>query len=98
MKRSLALIGTFSFSLLAGIGGGMLGRVYNPASIVHAQDGYSNCTVAVPKSWGEFKGGSEFGLAFEDQTGTLRFVLHPPCASISTPTESTTIDLKIMRK
>jgi hypothetical protein len=87
-----------SLFLLVGIGGGMVGRFYYPASTVHAQDSYSNCVVSVPKDWGEFRGGSEFGLAFEDQLGTLRFMLHPPCGSLSTPTVNPSIDLKVLRK
>lgn len=86
---------------LAGIAGGLVGRYFNPATAVHAQehtDAYANCIVAVPKAWGEFKGGSAFGLAFEDQTGTLRFMLHPPCGSLNTPTEYSGVDLKVIRK
>jgi hypothetical protein len=76
----------------------MVGRFYNPVSTVHAQDSYSNCVVSVPKDWGEFRGGSEFGLAFEDQLGTLRFMLHPPCGSLNAPTDNTSVDLKVIRK
>ena len=54
-----------------------MGRFYDPASTVHAQDAYSNCTVSVPKLWEVFKACWEIGLAFEDQTRTLRFLLHP---------------------
>jgi hypothetical protein len=33
------------------------------------------CVSTVPRSWGQFKGGSaQSGLAFEDPAGTLRFV------------------------
>ncbi len=36
--------------------------------------GVYNCIVKVPASWGEFKGASaEYGMAFEDSAGTLRF-------------------------
>lgn|GEM_PF-1303633 len=101
MKHCLVWIGKASLLLFVGIAGGMLGRLYNPATTVHAQggtDAYSNCIVAVPTAWGEFKGGSEFGLAFEDRAGTLRFLLHPPCGSLNTPTDYNVVDLKIIRK
>ena len=32
------------------------------------------CALTVPSSWGEYKGASrDFGLAFQDSGGTLRF-------------------------
>jgi hypothetical protein len=38
------------------------------------------CVASVPKSWGQFRGGSaQSGLAFEDQQGTLRFLTNVPC-------------------
>jgi hypothetical protein len=101
VKRSLIWIGKVSLFLFVGVAGGMVGRFYNPANIVHAQstaEVQSNCIVAIPKAWGEFKGGSEFGLAFEDQSGTLRFLLHLPCGSMNTPIDYNVIDLKVIRK
>jgi hypothetical protein len=38
-----------------------------------------NCVLTVPSGWGEFKGGSRFGLAFEDSAGTLRFINDVGC-------------------
>jgi hypothetical protein len=38
------------------------------------------CVLTVPSGWGEFKGAShEFGLAFQDSDGTLRFVRDLTC-------------------
>ena len=38
------------------------------------------CTSYVPRTWGQFRGGSQqSGLAFEDAAGTLRFVTSVPC-------------------
>jgi hypothetical protein len=35
----------------------------------------------IPKSWRQFRGGdAQSGLAFEDNTGTLRFLTNIPCA------------------
>ncbi|MGA8142910.1 MAG: hypothetical protein WB987_03350 [Candidatus Acidiferrales bacterium] len=40
------------------------------------------CVAYVPKAWGQFKGGSaQAGLAFEDNTGTLRFLTNIPCGA-----------------
>ena len=39
-----------------------------------------SCVSTVPRAWGDFKGGStQTGLAFEDRTGTLRFLTNIPC-------------------
>jgi hypothetical protein len=38
------------------------------------------CVASVPKSWGQFRGGSaQSGLALEDSQGTLRFLTNIPC-------------------
>lgn len=38
------------------------------------------CVQTVPSSWGEFKGAShDYGFAFEDKDGTLRFVRDLQC-------------------
>lgn len=38
------------------------------------------CVATIPKAWGQFKGGdAQSGLAFEDNTGTLRFLINIPC-------------------
>ena len=38
------------------------------------------CVASVPKSWGAFRGAStQSGFAFEDGSGTLRFVTNVPC-------------------
>jgi len=38
------------------------------------------CVLTVPSHWGEFKGAShEFGLAFQDKDGTLRFIRDLAC-------------------
>lgn len=47
--------------------------------------GYT-CVSYIPASWGEYKGGNQqSGLAFEDNTGTLRFVTNLPCDSTPQP-------------
>jgi len=41
------------------------------------------CVAYVPQSWGDYKGGSQqSGLAFQDKTGTLRFLTSLPCGGI----------------
>jgi len=38
------------------------------------------CVTTIPKAWGQFKGGnSQTGIAFEDNSGTLRFLTNIPC-------------------
>lgn len=37
------------------------------------------CVVLVPSDWGDFKGFSRYGLAFEDKEGTLRLIEQMPC-------------------
>jgi hypothetical protein len=85
--------------LVGGIAGVVFTGVYKTHSTVHAQEvfsGISNCITVVPKSWGEFKGGSAYGLAFQDQDGNVRFVLHPACGSANSP--AAPIDLEIRRR
>ena len=43
----------------------------------------SACVSYVPREWGQYKGGSnQAGLAFEDTSGTLRFVTNLPCGAV----------------
>jgi len=73
------------------------------APVIHAQEQFTTfagCINAVPKSWGTFKGASSYGIAFEDQEGTVRFLQHPLCGSAASNgnTPEATIDLEILRK
>jgi hypothetical protein len=86
--------------------GGLLGWAFASLSAfrpVRAQEVFASlgsCTVVVPKSWGDFKGGSTYGLAFQDEHGTLRFVEHPNCGSVSSSMSApqAAIDLEIEKK
>src|ERR1700733_13832701 len=52
--------------------------------VVHAQDQFTTfagCVSNVPRSWGNFMGASSYGLAFQDEKGTVRFVQHPVCGA-----------------
>jgi hypothetical protein len=41
------------------------------------------CIASVPKSWGTFRGAStQSGIAFEDASGTIRFLTNIPCDGI----------------
>ncbi len=100
-------LGTVGMVVLAAMAGAVAGRVTGqfsiPAAKVQAQErftGITNCVTAVPKNWGEFKGGSDYGLAFEDDKGVVRFVLHPSCGSLNSPAEPPpmAIDLEIQRR
>lgn len=103
MRKQLLILGKLSVIGLAVLLGAALGRIRSPQSIVHAQDrftGVVNCVAVVPKSWGDFKGGSTYGLAFQDKDGNVRFILHPSCGSVNSPMEppAAPIDLEIERK
>jgi hypothetical protein len=85
--------------LLVGIVGGYLVRGPGALPVVHAQTSvYSSpvCQMSVPRSWGEFSGASEYGLAFQDNNGTLRFVQHPGCTNL--PQSSVRAELEVKRQ
>jgi hypothetical protein len=85
--------------LLAGMMGGYLLRGRGALPVVHAQASEYNpavCQMMVPRVWGEFMGASEYGLAFQDHNGTLRFVQHPGCTSL--PQSSMRTELEIKRQ
>lgn len=39
----------------------------------------AGCQINVHPTWGEFIGGSNYGLAFRNDQGTLRFFAQMPC-------------------
>jgi len=44
--------------------------------------GQAACTSYIPRAWGQYRGGSQqSGFAFEDASGTLRFITNVPCES-----------------
>lgn len=103
MKSIPVGFGTMGMLLLAGLAGGVAGRLSAPETKVQAQEhfsGVTNCIAVVPRTWGDFKGGSDYGLAFEDDKGVVRFVQHPNCGSLNSPGEPPPmpIDLEIQRK
>ncbi len=99
VKRTLSWFARLAIVLLAGVIGGMVGRNYPSDGRVHAQEKSGmSCTITVPKAWGEFKGASAYGLAFQDPSGTLRFLLHPACGNISSYSEYGSVDLEIQRR
>lgn len=54
---------------------------------VSAEPQDAQCVATVPKTWGQYRGGSaQSGLSFEDANGTLRFVTNLPCGSVPTVT------------
>ncbi|ADW70597.1 hypothetical protein AciX9_3594 [Granulicella tundricola MP5ACTX9] len=71
--------------------------------VVHAQstNNYSGCKTLVPKDWGKYEGASLFGITFEDDKGTLRFVGHPNCGGLGETGDSVGLsiaDLTIVRQ
>jgi hypothetical protein len=54
-----------------------------PAQPPQPQVWTPGCVATVPKSWGTFRGASaQSGLAFEDSSGTIRFLTNIPCDGI----------------
>ena len=54
------------------------------------QEWTPGCVAGVPKAWGTFRGASaQSGLAFEDASGTIRFLTNVPCNG--TPIPSLTV-------
>lgn len=89
--------------LLFGVSIGFLVSRFSAVPPVHAQWQASEtglCVASVPKSWGEFKGASSYGVAFEDQTGAIRFLRSPTCDSGASSTSNPlpVVDLKVVRK
>jgi len=58
-----------------------------PSSRANSQTTYGyTCVSYIPLEWGEYKGGNQqSGLAFQDRTGTLRFVTNLPCDATPQP-------------
>jgi hypothetical protein len=101
LKRTWSWMGRLAILLAAGVVGGMVGRNYPATVRVHAQEnltGTAGCTLTIPKSWGVYKGGSAYGLAFEDPNGTLRFLQHPACGNLRTYTDYGPSDLELLRR
>jgi len=100
VKQGVTSVAKLGSVLLLGVIGGVIGRSYSRGSSVHAEERSetATCMVGVPKSWGEFRGASAYGLAFQDENGTLRFLLHPSCGNFNSPTDNPYIDLEILRR
>lgn len=53
---------------------------HQPVANAQKESIQPTCVLTVPSAWGEYKGSShDFGLAFQDQHGTLRFVRDLAC-------------------
>jgi hypothetical protein len=103
MRKAFIALAQMGAVIVAGIVGATLSQLHHPSQAVSAQEqfsGVTNCITSVPKSWGDFKGGSAYGLAFQDSNGVVRFVLHPSCGSVNSPADPPTppIDLEIKRR
>src|ERR1700722_17777550 len=102
----MKVLGSLGFAMVGVITGAVLSTRFHGSeqtAVVHAQDQFTTfagCISGVPKSWGDFKGASSYGLAFQDDKGTVRFVQHPLCGSAlnenSAPVPS--LGLEIVRR
>jgi hypothetical protein len=55
------------------------GIAFSPSAREQTASASARCQVNVPSEWGDFVGGSNYGLAFRDNQGTIRFVTQMPC-------------------
>jgi hypothetical protein len=83
----MKVLGSLSFAMVGAITGAAIATGFHgfeQTTVVRAQDQFTTfagCISGVPKSWGDFMGASSYGLAFQDEKGTLRFVQHPVCGN-----------------
>ena len=70
---------TLLLLLLAGTSGFYAGQRQQERT-VYAASSSARCPFAVPRDWGDFKGASQWGFAFEDSNGTIRVFSQLPCS------------------
>ncbi len=59
--------------------------VLRPVAAPQSQN-FGRCIVNVPSEWGTYRGDAQgYGIVFEDNAGTLRFVKQLPCGLEGTP-------------
>jgi hypothetical protein len=104
MKR-MKMLGALAFTAAGAIAGAAITigfHRFEQMPVVHAEDQFTTfagCVSGVPKSWGNFMGASSYGLAFQDEKGTVRFVQHPVCgAQYDTSAPVPSLGLEILRK
>ena len=98
MKIAKSLLWMFAGAVLC-----VSGEHFWKLQTVHAQTPLGSeaaCITRIPKAWGTFKGASEYGLAFEDENGTLRFLKSPSCSEnfYMNPVGKPIFDLMMERK
>jgi len=82
MKQQLKTIAIATLTLLVAL---LSFKVYaaSPKPQPQPQVWTPGCVASVPKPWGTFRGAStQSGLAFEDSSGTIRFLTNIPCDGI----------------
>ena len=97
---------SIGIAVLGGIlGATMAWTLHLRGNAVHAQaqeqfTSFAGCVTVVPKSWGNFMGASTYGMAFQDDKGTVRFIQHPICMNADSVASAPTppIDQEIVRK
>ena len=70
---------TLLLLLLAGTSG-FYAEHWQQERTVYAASSSARCQFAVPRDWGDFKGASQWGFAFEDSNGTIRVFSQLPCS------------------
>ena len=102
----MKILGPLGFTMVGAIAGAMIASGFHGVertAVVHAQDQFTTfagCVSSVPTSWGDFMGASSYGLAFQDDQGTVRFVQHPVCGNAGPGTSAPipSLGLEVVRK
>jgi hypothetical protein len=100
-------LGPFGFTIVGAVIGAAVTasgfHSFEQNAVVHAQDQFTTfagCVSSVPKSWGNFMGASSYGLAFQDDKGTVRFVQHPVCGNAASESSAPvpSLGLEVVRR
>lgn len=56
------------------------------------------CVITIPAQWGDFKGVSQYGLAFEDKNGNIRLIDQMACSLDRTTAGAPNVAVEVHRK
>lgn len=74
---------------------GLAAAVWLQPAAVPQDQTVGRCVVSIPTQWGTFRGAAQgYGLVFEDNAGTLRFMNQMPCGLEGAPI----VSLEVRRK
>jgi hypothetical protein len=102
----MKILGPLGFTIVGAITGAVVASGFHGferTAVVHAEDQFTTfagCVGGVPKSWGDFMGALSYGLGFQDDKGTVRFVQHPGCGNAAPETSAPvpSLGLEVVRR